>query len=145
MARHPETQVIVLRPAIVFGPHTQNIVSKMTEWPSPGFPWIVQVRGDDPPVQFLSEQDTGEILYRAMKSSARGVFNCAGDGVVRFSEFIRQTGKRPLVLPSFIVYPLAALLWTLRVAPFPAGLLDMIRYPWVVDNTRLKTVFGYTP
>lgn len=145
MARHPETQVMVLRPAIVLGPHTQNIVSKMAEWPAPGFPWVVQVRGADPPVQFLSEADAGEILYRAVTSNARGVFNCAGDGVMRFSEFVRQIGKKPLALPAFVIYPLAAILWFLRLAPFPPGLLDMIRYPWVADNSKLKTDFGYTP
>ena len=37
------------------------------------------------------------------------------------------------------------MLWALRLAPFPAGILDMIRYPWVADNKRLKEVFGYTP
>ncbi len=36
-------------------------------------------------------------------------------------------------------------MWALRLAPFPAGMLDMIRYPWVADNARLKKVFGYTP
>ena len=145
MARHPEIQVIVLRPAIVLGPHTQNIVSKMLEWPAPGFPWLVRVRGADPPMQFISEEDTGEILYRAVKSSARGIFNCSGDGVMRFSEFVRGAGKRPLPLPALLIYPATTLLWAMRLAPFPAGILDMIRYPWVADNTRLKTVFGYTP
>lgn len=145
IARHPEIQVIVLRPAIVLGPHTRNIVSKMTEWPARRFPWIVQVRGADPAMQFISENDMGEILLLAVRSSARGIFNCAGDGVMRFSEFVRRTGKKPLPLPALLIYPLTAVLWAVRLAPFPAGILDMIRYPWVADNTQLKTVFGFTP
>jgi hypothetical protein len=36
-------------------------------------------------------------------------------------------------------------MWVLHLAPFPAGMLDMIRYPWVADNTRLGEVLGYTP
>ena len=145
MQQHPEIQVIILRGAIVVGPHTQNIVSKMTEWPWRSFPWMFQVWGADPPMQFLSEEDIGEILYRSVKSDVRGIFNCAGDGVVPFSELVRIMGKKRLPIPAPLLYPQTALLWTLRLAPFPSGILDMIRYPWVGDTKRLKTVFGYTP
>ncbi len=145
MARHPEVQIVLLRGAIVLGPNTQNIVSKMIEWPSRSFPRIIQVRGADPPMQFMSEEDIGEILYRALKSEAHGIFNCAGDGVVQFSELVRAAGKRPFALPAFLLYPGTAILWALRLSPFPAGILDMIRYPWIADNSRLKNVFGYTP
>jgi len=145
MQQHPEIQVIILRGAIVVGPHTQNIVSKMTEWPWRSFPWMFQVWGADPPMQFLSEEDIGEILYRSVKSDVRGIFNCAGDGVVPFSELVRIMGKKRLPIPAPLLYPQTALLWTLRLAPFPSGILDMIRYPWVGDTKRLKTAFGYTP
>ncbi len=145
LARHPEIQGIILRPAIVLGPHTQNIVSKMMEWPSRGFPWMFQVGRADPPMQFVSEEDMGEVLYRAVKSEARRIFNVAGDGVLRFSEIVRAGGKKPLKIPAPLLYFNTALLWALRLSPFPPGILDMIRYPWVADNTRLKKVFGYTP
>lgn len=143
--QNPSLQIIILRPAIVLGAHTQNIVSRMMEWPWSSFPWVFQVRGADPPMQFISEEDIAEILYRAVKSEAHGIFNCAGDGVLRHSEVVRAAGKRPLALPASLLYANTGLLWTLRLAPFPPGILDMIRYPWVADNTRLKTVFGYVP
>ena len=142
---HPEMQVLILRPSIVIGPHTHNIVSKMVEWPRPRFPRTAQVAGADPPMQYLSEEDIAEILYRALKSDLTGVFNCAGDGVVRFTEFAVMMGKKPLPIPAPLFYGLTELLWALRLAPFPPGILDMIRYPWLADNTKLKTVFGYTP
>jgi UDP-glucose 4-epimerase len=145
MHQHPRVQVIILRPAIILGPNTQNIVSKMTEWPSRLFPWMFQVRGADPPMQFLSEDDIGEILYRAVKSELTGIFNCAGNGVVRLTELARVLGKEPLLIPARLLYGLAELQWKLHLAPFPSGILDMIRYPWVVDTTRLKTVFGFEP
>jgi UDP-glucose 4-epimerase len=144
-AQHPEIQVTLLRGAIVLGPHTQNIVSKMMAWPWRSFPWMFQVRGADPPMQFLSEEDTSEILLRALKRESGGIFNCAGDGVLRYSEIVRAGGKRPMALPAAMLYPLTNLLWKLRLSPFPAGILDMIRYPWVGDTARLKTTFGYTP
>ncbi|HKS97648.1 MAG TPA: hypothetical protein VJV74_16145, partial [Terriglobia bacterium] len=94
---------------------------------------------------YLSEDDISEILYRAVKSSATGIFNCAGDGVVRFTELAAMMGKKPLPIPAALLYTQTALLWALRLAPFPAGILDMIRYPWVADTSRLKTALGYTP
>jgi UDP-glucose 4-epimerase len=145
MAQHPEIQVMILRPSIVLGPNTRNIVAEMLEWPWRSFPWMFQVYGADPPMQFVSEDDMAEVLFRALKSDTRGIFNVAGDGTIRYSEMVRAVGKKPLALPALILYPLAAVLWALRFAPFPSGMLDMIRYPWVADNTRLKKIFGYVP
>lgn len=142
---HPEISVLILRPAIVLGPHTRNIVSTMMDWPWRTFPWMTAVRGADPPMQFISEEDIGEILYRSVKNDWRGILNCSGDGIIRYSELARALGKKALFIPAFLIYPLTALLWALRLAPFPAGVLDMIRYPWVVDSTRLKTELGYVP
>jgi len=145
MAQHPEIQVLILRPSIVLGPNTRNIVAEMLEWPWHSFPWMFQVSGADPPMQFVSEDDMAEVLYKGLKSDTRGIFNVAGDGTILYSEMVRAVGKRPVALPSLIIYPLAAALWALRCAPFPSGMLDMIRYPWVADNTRLKNIFGYVP
>jgi UDP-glucose 4-epimerase len=145
MARHPDVEFTLFRGAIVLGEHTQNIVSKVMQWPGRRFPWIFCVQGANPPMQFLSEEDVGDVLYQGIISGKTGVFNFAGDGVIRFRDLVRQAGKKPLPLPAFLVYPATGLLWTLRLAPFPSGMLDMIRYPWVADNKRLKEVFGYTP
>lgn len=145
MVQHPEIQVMILRPSIVLGPNTRNIVAEMLEWPWRSFPWMFQVYGADPPMQFVSEDDMAEVLFRALKSETRGIFNVAGDGTIRYSEMVRAVGKKPLALPALILYPVAAILWALRFAPFPSGMLDMIRYPWVADNTRLKNIFGYVP
>jgi UDP-glucose 4-epimerase len=106
---------------------------------------MFHVLGADPPMQFVSEEDVAEVLYRAVKSDVRGTFNVAGDGTVRFSEVARAAKKTPLPMPAALLYPTTALLWALRLSPFPAGILDMIRYPWVADNALLKSAFGYTP
>jgi len=145
MAEHPEMQILILRLPVILGPHTYSLMSGVLDWPSRSFPKVFQVRGCDPPMQFLAEEDSVEILYRAVKSEARGIFNAAGDGVVRFSEVARRAGKGLLNLPAWLAYPAAAILWNLHLTPFHSGLLDMTRYPWVADNTRLKTVFGYAP
>lgn len=145
MREHPEIEVLILRGAIVVGPHTKNIVSQMTQWPAKWFPFMFTVAGANPPMQFLSEEDIAEILYRALKSHVTGVVHCSGDGTLRFNEIVRMLGKRRLPVPAPILYPLTGSLWRLRLSPFPAGILDLIRYPWVADNSRLKSEFGYAP
>ncbi len=142
---HPEIRMLILRPCIVVGPHIKNVVLTMTDWPWRSFPWMICVAGADPPMQFLGEEDIGEILYRSLTWNVTGTINCTGDGVVRLKELMRPLGKRPLPLPAALVYPLAELLWRLRLLPFPSGTLDMIRYPWVADNTGLKSALGYHP
>lgn len=143
--QHPEIQVTLLRGAIVLGPHTRNIVSKMLDWPWRAFPWMFQVSGADPPFQFLSEEDMSAVLQRAVTAGSGGIFNCAGDGAIPYTEVVRAGGKRPWALPATILYPVTDFLWKVRLSPFPAGILDLIRYPWAADTTRLKTVFGYDP
>jgi UDP-glucose 4-epimerase len=145
MAQHADVQVLILRPSIVLGRYTRNIVTAMLEWPGQKFPWMFQVRGADPAMQFVSEDDMTEVLFRAVKGEARGIVNVAGDGIVRYSEMVRAVGKKPLRLPAGLLYPMAAALWKLHLAPFPPGMLDMIRYPWVGDTTRLKKEFGFEP
>jgi len=143
--QYPDIEVVIFRASIVLGPHTRNIVSQMLEWPWLSFPWMFQVRGADPPMQFVSEEDMAEILYRAVRSAPPGVFNVAGDGTVSYCEMVRAVGKKPLPGPAALLYPLAAAMWALRLAPFPAGMLDMVRYPWAADTARLKKIFGYAP
>jgi UDP-glucose 4-epimerase len=84
-------------------------------------------------------------LVRAVKAEASGIFNCTGDGTLRYSEVVRAAGKRPWPLPAAMIYSLTELFWKLRLSAFPPGILGLIRHPWAADTTRLKTVFGYTP
>lgn len=104
-----------------------------------------RVAGYDPPVQFVHEEDLVEVLYRALRDAPPGTYNVAGDGVMRYSEVCRAAGRPCLALPAGLLAPVVAALWALRLLPFPAGLLDYIRYPWVADNARLKAHFGYVP
>jgi UDP-glucose 4-epimerase len=145
MRVHPEIEVLILRGAIVVGPHTRNVVTQMTAWPAAWFPFMFSIAGANPPMQFLSEEDIAEILYRALTTHATGVFNCSGDGTLTFREVVQVLGKKPFPIPARILYGMTALLWKLRLSPFPPGILDLIRYPWIADNSRLKREYGYAP
>ncbi len=130
----------ILRPSIVLGGKTDNIVKKMAS-----LPIMPRVMGYDPPMQFCSETDIVEVLYRSLYSRGHNIFNVAGDGTLRYSEVARILGKRTIALPESILYPVTDLAWRFHLSPFPNGVLELIKLPWVTDITRLKNVFGYTP
>ena len=141
MLENPEIEFILLRAAIVLGSHTNNIVTHITELPA-----MFRIAGHDPPMQFVSEDDTRDILYAAIVGNTpTGVYNVSGDGTILYSDICRLTGKPIITLPSWALYPVVQLFWKMRILKFPSGLLDFIRYPWIGDNSKLKTHFGFIP
>lgn len=143
---NPDIVFTLMRGCIIVGKHTKNIVSQMADWHLPGLDeCMFQVKGFNPPMQFLSEEDFVEILFRAVVNDYPGIYNAAGDGVLRYSEMISALNKKPLALRPAVIYPSTEALWRLRLCPFPAGILDLVRYPWVADNAKLKKVFGFVP
>lgn len=136
---NPEMAVFWIRGAIVFGPATNNIVSYVVESPFTFGIFMFRVAGYDPQMQFLSERDVTEILYRAYLEKWRGPLNAASEGTIKYSEVIKILGRRELCLPAWILYPVTEILWRLRIFKFPASLIDMIRYPWVGDISLLKS------
>ncbi len=142
---HPEINLFWVRAAIVLGPNTNNIVSYIAKSPFTLGKFMFKVRGYDPPMQFLSEYDMTNILFRAVMERWSGVANAAGDGVLKYSEVIRLLDRKQVEMPAGVLYPLCESLWNLRLLKFPSALIDLIRYPWVADISLLKEKFGYRP
>jgi len=134
-----------IRGAIVVGPHTNNIVSHLARSPFTFGKFMFRVAGCDPPMQFISEYDMIEILFRAVRDKWGGVVNVAGNGVVNYSEVVKMLGRREVCLPAWLLYPATEILWKLGIFKFPASLIDLVRYPWVTDISKLKKVCGYEP
>ncbi|OGN11712.1 MAG: hypothetical protein A3C71_02970 [Candidatus Yanofskybacteria bacterium RIFCSPHIGHO2_02_FULL_43_15c] len=134
-----------IRGAIVVGPHTNNVVSHLARSPFTFGKFMFRVAGYDPPMQFISEHDMSEILYRAVRDRWGGVVNVAGDGTVKYSEVVRVLGRREICLPAWLLYPVTEILWKLGIFKFPSSLIDLVRYPWVADTTKLKKEYGYQP
>ena len=133
-----------IRGAIVLGPSIplNNVVADMAQTFGP---IMFRVAGYAPPMQFISEFDMTEILYRATMEKWSGALNVSGDGPVHYSEIVKLLGKKEIVLPQWILRPVCGLLWKFKLIPFPPNILNLIVYPWLGDNTKLKTVYGYIP
>ena len=131
-------RVLLLRACIVLGAHTRNIVTQMTEMPV-----VVGVRGYDPPMQFIHEEDVECLLLWAVKEQPVGVFNIAGRGTIRYSELIQRLKKPAMFLPPWIVYPFLGFCWKLHLLPFPPSILDFVRYPWVAGTRKFDTTHDF--
>jgi len=136
---HPGTAVSILRGCVVMGPSASNFITS-----SLFKPVLVGLRGYDPPMQFVHEDDVVALLWRFVAEPHPGVFNVAGPGTVQWSELARMSGKRLIWLPTTVAYPLTQLTWWLRLQnDSPAVGLDWIRYPWVVSTERLQRETGF--
>jgi len=131
IAENAQVHMLMIRAPIILGPHTQNIVTRMID-----LPILFGVRGYDPPMQFLHEDDLQRLLIWCVQKQPVGVFNVSGQGTIRYSEIVRHMKKPSVRLPALLLYPALELLWKARIMPFPSSILDFIRYPWVASSEK---------
>jgi UDP-glucose 4-epimerase len=137
--------VTVLRCCPVLGPNAIGSTTTIMFRP----PVMVGVAGCDPPMQFLHEDDLVNLIGLFIHQGKGGIYNVAGDGVLRYSEVARLMKKRLLKLPGILLEPAISFSWAMHLqSASPAGGLEFIKYPPVVSTDRLKKetefVFRYS-
>jgi UDP-glucose 4-epimerase len=141
--QYPNIVLTVLRFPSIVGPTIQTPFTRFL-----GSRLTPFLMGFDPQMQLIHEEDVVEALALAVLLDAPGVFNVAAEGVLPLSKVMALAGK-PVALPVFHLAaywgnPLlgAAGMPVSRIWPLD---LDYMRYPWVGDLTRMRTVLGFTP
>lgn len=136
--RRPDVALTVIRLADVIGPGVDNALTRYFS-----LPMVPTVLGFDARVQLLHVTDALAVLNRATTHDLPGVFNAGGDGVLMLSQAIRRAGRVPLPMPR------AAIGAATRLAggrvELSSGQARLLNYGRVIDTTRLKTTFGFTP
>jgi len=138
--RRPDVSVTVLRFANFIGP---RIDTELTRYFA--LPLVPMVLGYDARVQLLHEEDALAVLERAAGEELPGVFNVAADGVLLLSQAIRRAGRLPVPLPRSGVGVVNRLFRGARLVDFSPEQLRFLDFGRVVDNTRLRSRFGFTP
>ncbi len=139
-ARHPALEQVVLRIGTILGATVRNQITDLFDKPR-----LLAIAGSDSPFVFIWDQDVVAIIVRAVTGGPAGIFNVAGDGALTIHEVAARLGKRCLVLPAWLLQGALAVLKPLGLTQYGPEQLDFLRYRPVLLNTRLKTVFGYTP
>ena len=135
------TRTLVLRCCPVVGPRADNFVARAFLKPV-----LVAVRGADPPMQLIHEDDLVECLVRCTLDTATGIFNVAGQGTIRWSEMAAALGRRLVTLPAALLYPATQAAWALRLqSDSPASGLDLIRYPWNASTVKIEKELDFRP
>jgi len=136
-ARHPSTELSVLRCGWVLGPRTASPVSRTFSLPVVPVPL-----GYDPLLQLLHEEDQVDAFEAAVCESRPGVYNVVAPGVLPVSTLLRLAGQRSLPLPSALLDRLAYIPSRGRTGDPPRAFYDYLRHLWVADGERGWEAFG---
>lgn len=142
-SKNKEMIITTLRPCTVFGPNVQNYIYRMLFQP-----FTIKMDDNDPPFQFVHEDDFVRSCIVAMEKQVPGPFNIAGDGTLRTSEISKMIGtKKEFRVKAWFVYPMHELMWKLKVKAVESnsGILDYVRFPFVADNEKAKNELDFYP
>lgn len=138
--RRADVSTTVLRFASLVGPRIDTVVTRYF-----ALPVVPTVLGYDARLQLLHEEDALAVLERAVAHDLPGVVNVAADGVLLLSQAIRRAGRVPVPVPTPAVGAVGKALAIARIASFSPEQLRLLDFGRVVDTTRLRTAFGFTP
>lgn len=139
-ATHPALEQVVLRVGTVLGPQLDNQITALFRKPR-----ILALAGYDSPFVFIWIDDLARIVLRAATEGPAGIYNVAGDGALGSSEIADRLGKKMLRIPAGALRALLALAKPLGVSRYGPEQVRFLQYRPVLDNGRLKAMFGYTP
>jgi len=138
--RRPDVSVAVLRFTDVIGPGADSLLLRYLR-----LPVVPTVLGFDPRVQLLHADDALAVLRLATNSGRPGTVNVGGAGVLLLSQMVRRAGRVPVPVPAPLVYVAGGLVRRAGLLDFSREQLSFLEFGRVVDTTRLRTEFGYTP
>ncbi|MDA3628066.1 NAD-dependent epimerase/dehydratase family protein [Saccharopolyspora oryzae] len=138
--RRPDVDITTLRFSNLIGPRIDAMLTRYF-----ALPVVPTVLGFDARLQLLHSEDALAVLERATLGEHPGVFNVAGDGVLMLSQAIRRAGRIALPLPSPAVLPVTQFFRSARVVDFSSEQLRYLNFGRVLDTTRLREQFGFTP
>jgi len=138
--KNPAVVMSIIRPCVVYGPLVNNYISDLLVSPV-----IIAPRGYDPPLQFIHEDDVIGAIIHILEKRSGGSINLAPEDTITMREIIELSRKPALFLPDWLVTPVVALQWALRIPwlNFSTAFLDYIRRPWVLDSAKLRNQIGY--
>ena len=137
---HPDLEQVIFRIGTILGETVNNQITALFEKRA-----LIGISKSDSPFVFIWDQDIVCCLERAVTGNKTGIFNVAGDGKLTIDELAHILNKPVIRLPASIVKFALFILKRLSLSQYGEEQVNFLRYRPVLDNTRLKTSFGYTP
>ncbi|KGF68077.1 epimerase, partial [Hoeflea sp. BAL378] len=139
-AESPQLEQVVLRVGTVLGAGLENQITELFHRPR-----LIAVRGSDSPFVFIWTRDLARILVRAAGEGPAGIFNVCGDGALTVDDLAKALGKPVMALPAWALKAALGIARPLGLTRYGPEQVRFLQYRPVLDNTALKTVFGYRP
>lgn len=136
----PGLEQVVFRIGTILGPTVKNQITALWDGPR-----ILEIAGAESPFVFIWVDDVVGAMVRAATDGPVGIYNVAGDGRLTVREIAARLGKKTVVVPAWALAAALAVGHTLRLTPHGPAQVGFLRYRPVLDNTRLKSRFGFTP
>ncbi len=140
--KHPDVNYCIARPTVVLGPRVNNFISRSFIRKS-----FYKIRGYNPPLQFVHEEDVAEIFYLLLKNHKKGAYNVAADGTLTMLEVAAKVHGKVLDYPKWILMTLGKLGWWFHMnflTEADPGVLAFVQHPWVLDNSKVKRELGFS-
>ncbi len=137
---NPELEQVVLRIGTILGETVDNQITDLFKSKRP-----IKIRGSESPFVFIWDQDVVGIMLQAVLGEVTGIYNVAGDGAMTIDEIAAELGKKPLSIPVGVLKAGLGVGHFFNLTPHGPAQTDFLSYRPVLDNRRLKHVFGYTP
>jgi UDP-glucose 4-epimerase len=137
---HPVLEQVVFRVGTILGETTKNQITALFERPR-----LLAIRGAASPFVFIHDRDVVGAIEHAIFGGPPGIYNVAGDGALGIREIAARLGKRCVTIPPSLLRAALAVLHPLGLSQYGPEQVNFLRYRPVLDNRRLKEVFGYVP
>lgn len=138
--KHPELEVVILRPNHIIGPGIKNAPTNYLRLDP-----VPTLLGFDPLIQLLHVNDVVNAMQLVLHKPARGIYNLGGPEVLPLSALLKFMGRRSLPILKSLACPMLKNMWRARMTSFPPPELAHIQYSCLVDDSRARQDFGYQP
>jgi UDP-glucose 4-epimerase len=105
---------------------------------------VPAVLGYDPLMQFMHPDDGVAGLLALWRAEARGPVNVVGRGYLPLSHILTRLERAPLYLPAGLGQSLVSALWQAQLIDMPPHFFGYLRWPWLADDRRLKSLTGFS-
>ncbi len=133
--RAPETTTCVLRVVYTLGTPGSGTLATFLRGRR-----VPMVLGYDPLFQFMHEDDAVTAVRLSLEKKLRGIYNVAGPQPLPLSVIVREAGRTRVPLPEPL---LRRLIGRMGFPSLPAGALEHLKYPIVVDASAFRRTTGF--
>jgi len=137
---HKDLEQVILRVGTVLGAGLENQITELFHRRR-----LIAVQGSDSPFVFIWTRDLARILLRAAGEGPAGIFNVCGDGALSVEDLAKALEKPVMALPAWALKAALGIARPLGLSRYGPEQVRFLQYRPVLDNTALKTEFGYTP